>query len=164
MATCLAFVLSPATSSSAVNGTAKKACCGNKMVFYKEVVPVDGSNYTTEAVGQVRVSNGDLQDSDGNRIGEFASNHTIMAITAVARTIQNVAHLEFYGNNGYKKGKIITQGLDVWITGLTLPESGATNKVPIMGGTAACSGVTGTQTQTLLTRGYYKTVLKFKNK
>ena len=40
------------------------------MVFYKEVVPVDGSSYTTEAVGQVRVSNGELQDSDGNRIGD----------------------------------------------------------------------------------------------
>ena len=84
LATCLAFVLSPATSSSAVNGTAKKACCGNKMVFYKEVVPVDGSSYTAEAVGQGRVTNGELQDCDGSRIGGLASNHSIRAIMGVA--------------------------------------------------------------------------------
>ena len=87
LATCLAFVLSPATSSSAVNGTAKKACCGNKMVFYKEVVPVDGSSYTTEAVGQVRMSNGNLEDFNGNLICEFAPTHTIMKIVPGVRTV-----------------------------------------------------------------------------
>jgi hypothetical protein len=134
------------------------------MVFYKEVVPVDGSSYTTEAVGQVRMSNGNLEDFNGNLICEFAPTHTIMKIVPGVRTVQNVAHLKFYGNHGYKIGEIMIHGLDDWETGQGTPPPGTSNKVPIRGGTASHSGVAGTQTQTLLTKGYYKTVLKFKNK
>jgi hypothetical protein len=57
------------------------------MVFYKEVVPVDGSSYTTEAVGQVRMSNGNLEDFNGNLICEFAPTHTIMKIVPGVRTV-----------------------------------------------------------------------------
>ena len=166
MAMGLAFVLSPATSSSAVNGTAKKACCGNKITIYKEVVPAASTNFPTEAAGQVRVSSGKIQDSDGNQIGKFSSSHTIMSINGDGtRTVQAIAHLTLYPSfSGKRNSTIITQGLVTWPTGGYTPVSGTKLHAAITGGTGAYSGVTGGTTGTLLAREYYKSVLTFKNK
>lgn len=72
------------------------------MVFYKEVVPVGGSKYPQEAVGLVKVSSGNLQDSGRNEFGEFSSTHTIMRINSFQRIIQNVAHIKSMAIAGTK--------------------------------------------------------------
>ena len=166
MTMSLAFVMFPAASGSAVNVAAKKACCGNKITIYKEVVPANGSGYAKEAAGQVRVSSGKLQDSNGNQIGKFSSTHTIMSINDNGtRTIQDIAHLTLWRSfSGKSNSTIITQGLVDWPTGGYTPSSGTTNHTAITGGTGAYSGVTGGSTGTLLAKGYYKNVLKFKNR
>ena len=152
----LVLLVAPVSAASAATPAAK-ACCGNKLVVFKEVVKVDGSSYSTEAVGQVRVSNGDLQNRNGDQIGNFTASHTIMSINDDGtRTVQNTAHLIL------PRGTIITQGLDTWPIGGE-PPSGTNNTVAIVGGTGKYAGATGTAKQTLLANGYYRTVLTFKN-
>ena len=185
LATCLAFVLSPATSSSAVNGTAKKACCGNKITFIKEVDTEESTGFPEATVGQVRVSNGELRNLKGNKIGkkigEFTSNHTIVAINVdngyggKVRKVHNVVHLKLYKNGKTKKGTMILHGVTEWP--ICQPPSrdscDPTQYSAITGGTGAYAGVTGTSLSGLwgadsygdsATKGQYLTTLKFTNK
>lgn len=158
--TSLALVV-PAHSASAASVAAvpsAKACCGNQMTTYKQVVPVDGSTYTNEAVGQVRVSNGIMQNGQGVQVGTFSASHTILSINTATgmRKVQNNCTMTF-GN-----GSVMTSGIDYWPVG-SAPASGTENTVAIVGGTGFYAGATGVSRQVLLTNGFYKTTFTFKN-
>ncbi|MDP1877143.1 MAG: hypothetical protein Q8M17_06265 [Actinomycetota bacterium] len=151
----LLVLTAPGASASA---PAAPACCGNVQTVFKQVVPVDGSTYANEAVGQVRVSNGTIEDAQGDQIGTFSASHTILSINPATgmRKVQNSCTITL-GN-----GSIMTSGIDFWPVG-SAPASGTENTVAIVGGTGFYAGATGVAKQTLMANGFYKTRLIFKN-